>query len=244
MNEEDKNFDQIEEELGEEEDPPNYGDVTYWDSRYQILEDFDWYQTWNDLLSAFAPFFTGDELVLNIGCGNSRMSFEMAETTFKKVISIDFSNVVIDQMKKVYSDNKKLEWHVMDCTALTFKSETFDVVFDKGTTDSILCGDSPMYSVYKTLSEVSRVLKSSGLFFMISYAKPESRLYIFENCKLHWHLHKPMILPNPQKPNCFHYVYIFQKLNPEIDLDIYEKEVEYDYEEEEEEEEDTSLKGN
>ena len=238
MNFEKPNSSHFDEDNTEEEDPPNYGDVSYWDSRYEIPEDFDWYQNWTDLAPAFDLFFAGDEVVLNIGCGNSRMSYEMSMSSpIQKVVSIDFSSNVINQMKQKYSQNSKLEWMVMDCTKMTFPDNSFDMVFDKGTVDCIFCSDSPIESVYNTLSEVERVLKTGGLFFLISYSKPESRVYIFKQIKLHWHLHQPMILPNPQKEHSYHYVYIFQKLNPEIDIRLFHDEVEYDFEEEEEEEE-------
>lgn len=47
----------------------------------------------------------------------------------------------------------------MDVRAMdNFESGGFDLVLDKGTLDSILCGDSSTSNAQKTLSEIYRVL--------------------------------------------------------------------------------------
>lgn len=69
----------------------------------------------------------------------------MSRTTFSRVTSIDFSPTVIAQMKERYSNySRKLSWYTMDCTKMAFLDESFDAVFDKGTIDSILCGNDPI----------------------------------------------------------------------------------------------------
>ena len=227
----------------DELEPPNYGDVKYWDNRYLDKNQFDWYQEWEDLLQYLEPFFNGDELVLNIGCGNSKMSYEMTKTTFKKVISIDFSQVVIDQMKELYRYNNNLEWYTMDCTKMSFEDKTLDVVFDKGTIDALFCSEDPFDSIINTLEETFRVLKYSGLFILISFGKPKDRKHIFESCGLHWHLLNPIQIPNPKKDRAYHYIYIFQKINPGISKKDFAKEYFHydDYSSEEEEMNDDST---
>ena len=234
------------EKSDEEEDGPNslpnYGSVEYWDARYQNeQEPFDWYQSWDQLQPVFAPLFNGSETVLNIGCGNSTMSYEMSKTTFKKVVSIDISSTVIQQMKERYAGNDALEWRVMDCSKMTFPDDTFDAVFDKGTIDSLLCGSDPVDTVHFTLFEVERVLKSSGVFVLISFGDPASRVKILKDWKLPWHLHKTMVLDDPGSQGSYHYVYIFQKLSSGVSADMLKSE--YDEEEEEEEEESMCAAG-
>lgn len=217
--------------------PPNYGSVEYWNARYQQEpEQFDWYQSWDLLNPVFAPLFTGSETALNIGCGNSTMSYEMTQTTFKKVVSIDISSIVIEQMRQRYSGNDALEWEVMDCSKMTFPDKSFDAVFDKGTIDSLLCGSDPVETVHLTLFEVERVLKPGGLFVLISFGDPASRVKILKEWKLPWHLHKTMVLDDPGSAGSYHYVYIFQKLSSGVSPDMLESGSDY-YEEEEEEEE-------
>ena len=148
----------ISEEEEEEEEAPDedddyceqdYGSPEYWENRYSLLPGaFDWYQKWDAINNELNQLFTGDELVLNIGCGNSEMSAEMQKTTFQTVVSIDISGVVINQMIEKYNDNKDLIWFEMDCMNLTFEDEFFDIVFDKGTFDAILCGTHSLRNIY------------------------------------------------------------------------------------------------
>ena len=44
----------------------------------------------------------------------------------------------------------------MNCCALDFPDSTFDAVVDKGTMDSVLCGEGSTANVAKMCSEVSR----------------------------------------------------------------------------------------
>ena len=74
----------------------------------------------------------------------------------------------------------------MNACALDFPDDTFDVVMDKGTMDSILCGEGSTANVGKLLSEVTRVLKPSGVFFMTSYSTPDNRLSYLENDEYRW----------------------------------------------------------
>ena len=74
----------------------------------------------------------------------------------------------------------------MNACALDFPDDTFDVVMDKGTMDSILCGEGSTTNVGKMLAEVTRVLKPNGVFFMVSYSSPDNRLSYLENDDYHW----------------------------------------------------------
>jgi SAM-dependent methyltransferase len=190
--------------------PKDYGSSAYWDTRYENHPTpFDWYQDWSDLHTILKDFFNPTQLVLNIGCGNSRMSTEMSES-FKLVINIDISSVVIRQMEASTPNQEKLRWFTMDCTDMTFEDGIFDLVFDKGTLDALFCGDEAMEKVEQTLEEVYRVLRPNGLFFEITYGKPEFRFPIFRGNGRNWEIRDPMIVQD-QERNMVHYVYVFQK---------------------------------
>ena len=94
----------------------------------------------------------------------------------------------------------------MDVTSLDFADEHFDSVVDKGTMDSLLCGEGSTANVSKMCAEVSRsllnllplkfsqcpcsrcltartsrrTLKPKGVFIVVSYGIPDNRLSYLE----------------------------------------------------------------
>jgi ubiquinone/menaquinone biosynthesis C-methylase UbiE len=64
----------------------------------------------------------------------------------------------------------------MDARDLKYGLSTFDLVVDKAMMDSLLCGDSPFLNVAVMLKEVQRVLKTGGVFILVTYGDPESRM--------------------------------------------------------------------
>jgi SAM-dependent methyltransferase len=204
----------VEEDEEDGDEGPDYGKADYWDDRYlHNREPFDWYQTWEHLHPLLGPFFDGTELVLNIGCGNSPMAVDMG-SNFLAVANIDISSVVIEQMESAYQDHQNLLWFTMDCTDLDFEDEMFDVAFDKGTIDALFCGFDAIQKVRKTLAEVHRVLKPDGLFFEITYGKPENRMPTFEGFGLDWMIHDPVPIRNAER-GAWHWIYIFEKRTEE-----------------------------
>ena len=69
----------------------------------------------------------------------------------------------------------------MDITDMSeLESNTFDIAIDKSTIDALLCGDDAFLKVAQMLKETQRVLKSeTGVYFAVSYGKPESRSFHF-----------------------------------------------------------------
>ncbi|OHS99092.1 hypothetical protein TRFO_34588 [Tritrichomonas foetus] len=211
-----------EEEAESEMSEQDYGSPSYWDERYEICTDpFDWYRKWSVLEKTLKPLFNGDEIVLNIGCGNSEMSADMQKSTFQTVVSIDISSVVIEQMLEKYQDNPNLIWFTMDCMNMTFEDEFFDLVFDKGTLDAIMCGENSTRNVFLTIDEIHRVLRSGGLFIEITYGEPSYRMDLFSSVGSGWKLYDPIIIndTSDDSKTQLHYVYIFQKVSEVYDDD-------------------------
>lgn len=52
---------------------------------------------------------------------------------------------------------------------MEFESGSFDVVIDKGTLDSVLCGEGSATNSSKMISEVYKVLNSTGTYFLVSH---------------------------------------------------------------------------
>jgi len=143
------------------------------------------------------------------GCGNSRLTEDMFEDGYTSITNVDVSRVVVDQMMERYRDKPTLQWQQMNVCSLDFPDETFDVVVDKGTMDSLLCG------------EISRVLKPNGCFVIISYGVPDNRLNYLEKEDIYsWSVvthtvPKPTVsaaaVPSAEDANGVHYIYVCSK---------------------------------
>lgn len=68
----------------------------------------------------------------------------------------------------------------MDALKMTYNSEQFDCVIDKSTIDAILCGEFSFYNTAIMLNEIQRVLKNNGIYFIVSYGKPNTRILHFK----------------------------------------------------------------
>ena len=98
-----------------------------------------------------------------------------------------------------------------------FSTGTFNVVFDKGTLDSVLCGDDSVNDVTKMLSEVYRVLAPGGKYICVSFGDQTHRKKHFETQS--WSninvdkVQKPATNPNNEEndPKNFHYIYTMTK---------------------------------
>ena len=113
--------------------------------------------------------------ILNIGCGNSKLSEEMYEDGYTTISNVDISDIVIDQMQEYYKEKiPSLKFLKADIRNMKehFEDATFDVVIDKGTLDSILCGDSSGPNSIKALHEIYRVLKPNGVYICVTYGLP------------------------------------------------------------------------
>jgi SAM-dependent methyltransferase len=187
-----------------------------------------------------------EDVILMAGCGNSRLTEEMFDDGenfllfvsclfsyrflflspffspgYTNITNIDVSRVVIDQMIDRYKDKPTLQWQQMNVTALDFPDETFDVVIAKATLDAVLCGEGSTANVAKFCSEVSRVLKPTGIFFIVSYGVPDNRLnYLEKEDAYSWTVTvhtvpKPTVsaaaVPSAEDANGVHYIYVCSK---------------------------------
>ncbi len=65
----------------------------------------------------------------------------------------------------------------MDVRDLLYEDQTFDLIIDKSTIDALLCGDYSFLNVAIMIKETQRVLKTGGVYMIISYGQPENRLF-------------------------------------------------------------------
>ena len=95
---------------------------------------------------------------------------------------------------------------------------SFNIAIDKGTLDSVLCGDNSGANAQKMLNEIYRILTPGGRYICITYGDPEHRKKYFESQQ--W---SNLSVDKITKPNSnneesadinsknFHYVYIMKK---------------------------------
>ena len=58
---------------------------------------------------------TKNDKILNIGCGNSKLSEDLSEEGYENITNIDFSNKVISIMEQTYKEKfPKMKFQVMD----------------------------------------------------------------------------------------------------------------------------------
>lgn len=195
---------------------PNYGDKTYWEERYeeQSGTTFDWLEDYESIKPIIEELgITKESRILNVGCGNSEFSEKMFDDGFTHNYNIDICQNVIDYMKERNKGKKGLHFEVMDVCDMKYKEETFDLIVDKSTIDALLCGDHSFMIVAKMTKEISRVLKTGGVYLIISYGQPENRMIHLERDHLAFDIQIYTIKRQEEgEQEKIHYVYICKKL--------------------------------
>ena len=186
-----------------------YSNFDYWESRYaRDTAVFEWYQTYADLRGIIMRFVKIRDKVLISGNGTSELGEHMVTEGFVDVTCVDFCTAAVAAMEMrkrklgstLAASGGQLNYVVADLAALDrFSSNTFNVIIDKATLDSCLCGsdEAAQYAhCMRVLREASRVLKSNGKLLVLSHASKESRR-IFENQDLGFKI-EVHALPKPE----------------------------------------------
>lgn len=166
---------------------PQYGDDDYWDDRYKDseTEHFEWYASFLEIEEKVTSAIHDSEArILVVGCGNSRFSEQMADAGYPDITSIDISEVVI---KKMAAKAHALKWIKMDVREMkSFENDSFDFIFDKGTLDTMLCGQASEASALHMNESIHRVLAPGGVYMNMSYGEPAERTKHFSRPEYEW----------------------------------------------------------
>ena len=189
-------------------DPPTqYDSEKYWDQRYNNIEKYsdtyDWYFNPKKILKLFNNI-EKNKKILVVGCGNSLLSEELYNYGFNNnnIYNIDISEVIIRYQIEKYKDYK-MKWFKGNITNLyNLKKNIFDIIIDKGTIDTLACRDYK--NVQKSLYEIINVLKSNGIFILISFSKERINF-------LDVNLINPIKIENIRTVDNPLYLYIIQK---------------------------------
>ena len=144
---------------------------------YRRPEPFDWYQEYSGIKDIISQYMTKSDKILNIGCGNSKLSEDLSEEGYEDITNIDFSTKVITIMEQTYKEKfPKMQFKVVDVLDMKdVQNGSFNTILDKGTLDCILCGDNSVPNAAKMMAEVFRVLAPGGHYMVITYGDPEYR---------------------------------------------------------------------
>ena len=205
-----------------------YGKVEYWEERYtREPEPFDWYQRWTGLKDLFVQYLEPSNQILHVGCGNSKLAEDMYEDGFLNSINIDISHTVIKAMQEKYTAKTTMRYLQMDAKKLSFEDNSVDAIIDKGTLDSVLCGENSTAFAQKVISEAYRVLAPHGTYFIVTYGQPPQRYPYLDRPEFNWEITvhqvpRPSIPTNPvpasedrDQPNV-HYIYACRKRSSEF----------------------------
>ena len=147
-----------------------FAEEDYWNKFFKNRKEFEWYAEYNHLKDVFNKYIKFNDSLLIIGCGNSSLSAELYDYGFKNNISVDISEVVVQQMNQKYNskdERKGLEFKCMDVFDLKFDKNSFSVVIDKGTLDAI-ASDNKSLDVNKMFEQMDSVLKPFGRYLCVS----------------------------------------------------------------------------
>ena len=153
------------------------GDGTAWDKRFlqQAIEgegrNDEWYICYQDspeLQQHMQGAMDMDALVVQVGCGNSRMAPALYKDGFKYLINLDISKAVLAHMQMRYSKTHPgLAFIAGDATQTCWPSEIVDVVVDKGTLQSLLLLRDGVARVEAFAREMWRILRPGGKMIQI-----------------------------------------------------------------------------
>ncbi|GAX84855.1 hypothetical protein CEUSTIGMA_g12276.t1 [Chlamydomonas eustigma] len=165
-----------------------YAEASYWEERYkkQVSCDFDWFYGFNALKTLLRTTLSNKKTCLHIGCGNSNVQEGMAMEHYK-VLNIDISPYLIENMIKRHQHLPNLSYQVADVTSMPELPDCyFGSALDKGTLDALLCHIECEKMVDAMLSEVFRVLQYGGKFLLITLGDPAHRLKYLLKDKYQW----------------------------------------------------------
>ena len=157
----------------------------YWENRYSwYTQEMDWYTNFakinkdfliEEILKEKFPNKNNCK-ILEMGCGNSTMAFELSKLGYSDITSIDFSPTVITQMKEKYKLVPSLKYLCVDFYRLEqfFSSHEFDIIIEKAGLDSIAVRESPevpklLLNVYE---KMHYVMKPNGIVLSVSSKNP------------------------------------------------------------------------
>ena len=125
-----------------------YSSKSYWEGRYGLFSKrMDWYTNYaqlnrdfniDDFIKKKYPSNTYKKRILEMGCGNSTLSYDLYNSGFKNITAIDFSENIINKMREYYKGTS-INFQICDFNFMNifFEQNFFDIIIEKAGLDSI-----------------------------------------------------------------------------------------------------------
>lgn len=157
-------------------DHAEFSSKAYWEKFFQLRgqESFEWYGSFEEIYPHIQQRVPTSSDVLMIGCGNSNFSSELYDKGVESIVNLDFSDLVIQEMKIKNMYRSNMRWDVGDMTDMhMYDTASFDVVLDKGALDALISTPTPdlLAKGRRMFEEIGRVLRINGKYICISLAE-------------------------------------------------------------------------
>lgn len=193
----------------------------YWDTRFSKEETFEWCKSYGNFKDLLCKHVRKSDRILMLGCGNSMLSEDMYNDGYRNIVNIDFSSIVINNMKRKCQRLVDMDWIVMDITNMSFAPCSFDVVVEKATLDALLVEEKDVWNPSEgtrntmdcVLSQISQVLRHGGHFISVTFSQPHFRKPFLAKSHYGWSI--------SMQPfgDSFHYFFYAMKKGEEMSED-------------------------
>ncbi|OQR82890.1 hypothetical protein ACHHYP_15388 [Achlya hypogyna] len=167
-----------------------------WDAKVAAAGDcvfFDWYLAYAHLAPHLTPVLAayGSECEIFIpGCGISDVGFELYTNGYHNITNVDISAVAIGRMQQAQVARNAvdaMEFHCLDVLEVPnlVPPNLFDVVFDKGLMDALLCNlKTNVEDTFAYLAGMYQLLRRGGTFVLVTHSA--TRLCYLEHPTFAW----------------------------------------------------------
>jgi SAM-dependent methyltransferase len=145
---------------------------SYWDDRYAKKDSTIDQTEWIFNFESMKQFFSIEEcrFIVDIGCGISPLLHEIRASGYTgRAMGIDFSNVAVDMARVKFPG---VEYVCADAETICklCGEDKVDIVIDKTSIDSILCGGRDgRAKVIRYCEQVGKVLREDGIFIWATF---------------------------------------------------------------------------
>ncbi len=153
---------------------PTRKDFPDWENLYksQRVETMPWYNENFDAdlereLDERKIIANGGKKFLDLGTGPATQAIWLAKRGFN-VIGSDLSEAAINRARKIYANEKNVNFIVDDILNTKFKSNEFDYIFDRGCFHVLLPRDRKEY-----INKIKKILKDNGILFLKCFSDKE-----------------------------------------------------------------------